>query len=273
MNEPFVVQRPDPSHELPVVVEIPHAGLAVDPPSLAYMVAPIRSLGRDADLYVDEVFAGAAAWGATLLAAKLSRYVVDLNRARDDFDAHAAEDGPAENRPRGLLWRTTTEGEPILLRRLPKAEVARRLAVLYDPYHRTLSALIEEKKAKFGFAILLCGHSMPSTGRRGHVDVGRGRADVVPGTRGRTTASQAVVECAELAADKAGFSLKHDDPYQGGFSTTAYGRPGAGVHAIQIELARRVYMDEDALQLDPAGLARARGFAEDLVRRLGGITP
>src|SRR5262245_21657164 len=121
VKDPFIVERPDPSRELPVVVEVPHAGLMIDPPSLAYMVAPLRSLGRDADLYVDEVFAGAASWGATSPVATLSRFVVDLNRARDDYDALAAEEGPAENRPRGLLWRTTTEGEPILLKRLPRA--------------------------------------------------------------------------------------------------------------------------------------------------------
>lgn len=273
MTDPFVVQRPEPSRELPVVVEIPHAGVSIDPPSLAWMVAPIRSLGRDADLYVDEVFREAAAWGATLLVAKLSRFVVDLNRARDDYDGHSAEGGMAENRPRGLIWRTTTEGEPILLRRLPKTEVERRLELVYDPYHQTLTRLLAAKKAKFGFAILLAGHSMPSTGRRGHVDVGRGRADIVPGTRGRTSAGPEVVACAEQAAGKAGFSLKHDDPYQGGYSTAAYGRPEDGIHAIQIELARRIYMDEDALVLSPEGLGRTRGFAEDLVRRLGAVSP
>ncbi|NUO54658.1 MAG: N-formylglutamate amidohydrolase [Polyangiaceae bacterium] len=273
MTDPFVIERPDPSRELPVVVEVPHAGVSIDPPSLAYMVAPIRSLGRDADLYVDEVFRGAASWGATLLVARLSRFVVDLNRARDDYDGHSAEGGMAENRPRGLIWRTTTEGEPILLRRLPRTEVERRLELVYDPYHQTLARLLAEKKAKFGFAILLAGHSMPSTGRRGHVDVGRGRADVVPGTRGRTTAGPEVIACAEQAAEKAGFSLRHDDPYQGGYSTTAYGRPDDGVHALQIELARRVYMDEDALVLSPEGLGRTRGFAEDLVRRLGAVSP
>ncbi len=187
MIAPFSIDRPDSARELPVVVEIPHAGLSVDAPSLAFMVASLRSIGRDADLFVDQVFSGASALGATVLRAHVSRFVVDLNRARDDFDGLSVEDGTAENRPRGLVWRMTTEGEPILARRLPRGELERRLALVYDPYHRALAALVAEKKARFGFAILLCAHSMPSTGLRGHVDVGRGRAVVVPGTRGRTT--------------------------------------------------------------------------------------
>jgi len=273
MIAPFVVERPAPENETPLVVEIPHAGLSVDAPSLAFMVAPLRSLGRDADLFVDAVFEGAAALGATVVSARLSRYVLDLNRARDDFDDLAAEGGRAESRPRGLVWRTTTDGDPILVKRLPRAELERRLELLYDPYHRAVVEALDEKRARFGHAVLLCAHSMPSTGRRGHVDVGRGRADVVPGTRGKTTASAVVIGCVDAAAAAAGYSVKHDDPYQGGFSTVAYGRPGDGVHAVQIELARRIYMDEDALSLTPDGLERARSFAKSLVSSLGRVSP
>lgn len=273
MTEPFVIHRPAKARELPVVVEVPHAGLAVDPPSLAFMVAPLRSLGRDADLYVDEVFGPTQEVGATVLVAKVSRFVLDLNRARDDYDSLSVEGGRAESRPRGLVWRTTTEGEPIISRRLPPEELERRLTFLYDPYHRALTELLEEKKAKFGHVVLVCGHSMPSTGRRGHVDVGKGRADVVPGTRGRTTASASVIPCVDAVAQASGYSLKHDDPYQGGYSTGAYGRPAEDVHAVQIELARRIYMDEDALKLLPEGLARARAFAKGLVEAFATVSP
>ena len=273
MNAPFVVEAPAHEQETPVVVEIPHAGILVDAPSLAFMVAPLRSLGRDADLFVDAVFEGACALGATVVASRLSRYVLDLNRARDDFDGLSAEGGKAEGRPRGLVWRTTTDGDPILTKRLPKAELERRLELLYDPYHRAVVHALEQKKARFGYAVLLCAHSMPSTGRRGHVDVGRGRADIVPGTRGRTTASAPVIACVDDAAAAAGYSVKHDDPYQGGFSTVAYGRPAEGVHAVQVELARRIYMDEDALRLTPDGLERARTFAKSLVSSLGRVSP
>ena len=273
MTEPFVIQRPQAGREIPVVVEIPHAGLWVDPPSLAFMVAPLRSLGRDADLFVDHVFGATHEVGATVLTSRMSRFVLDLNRARDDYDGLAVDGGRAEARPRGLVWRTTTEGEPIIARRLPVAELERRLLLLYDPYHRALTELLEEKKAKFGHVVLVCAHSMPSTGRRGHVDVGKGRADVVPGTRGRTTASESIITCVDEAAATAGYSLKHDDPYQGGHATGTYGKPDRGVHAVQIELARRIYMDEDALRLIPSGLERARGFARGVVEAFGRTAP
>jgi N-formylglutamate amidohydrolase len=269
VRAPFVVERPEAGREAPVVVEVPHAGLEIDGPSAAFMLAPVRSMGRDADLYVDDIFSTAPSRGATLVRACVSRFVVDLNRAGDDVDAQSAEGGTMVNRPRGLIWRTTTDGDPILTGRLPASELARRRSLFYEPYHRELTRLLEDLRARFGFAVLLCAHSMPSTGRRGHVDVGVGRADIVPGSRGRSTAAPAVIDAVEEVALAHGYSVRHDDPYQGGFSTGFYGRPAEAWHAVQVEIARRVYMDEDSLAVEPAGLARARGFAEVLVRKLG----
>jgi N-formylglutamate amidohydrolase len=268
-HEPsFVIEQPT-GPETAVLVEVPHAGVHVDALSLATMIASLRSAGRDADLFVDDIFAGSPGLGATFLAARTSRFVVDLNRARDAFDALAVEGGQAQELPRGVVWRTTTEGERIVDAPLPRAELARRLREVYDPYHTAIAAIVAEKRARFGYAVLLCAHSMPSTGRRGHVDLGRGRADIVPGTRGRSSADGRLIDRVDAAAARAGFSIKHDDPYKGGFSTGHYGQPASGVHAIQIEMARRLYMDENRLVPSPDGMARVRAFAEDLVRALG----
>jgi N-formylglutamate amidohydrolase len=252
-----------------VVVEVPHAGLAIDPAAAAYTIAPVRSVGRDADLFVDRIYANAPALGATSLVARASRYVVDLNRGPHDVDGAAVEGAGAAPFPRGLVWRITTEGEPILARRLPRAELARRLRTIYEPYHATLRALLDDKIARFGWAVLLCGHSMPSQGRRGHADVGAVRVDVVPGSRGRTSAAPAVIDAVDAVAARHALTVRHDDPYKGGFATAHYGRPRARVHAIQIELARRLYMDEDALAIDEDGLRRVQAFADDLVSALG----
>jgi N-formylglutamate amidohydrolase len=197
--------------------------------------------------------------------------VIDLNRGAEDFDGLAVEGGPSSNLPRGLIWRTSTEGDPILPRRLSQAELERRLASVYRPYHAALAGLLARKKSRFGRAILLCGHSMPSQGRRGHVDVGVGRADVVPGTRGRTSASGPIIDTVERVAVELGFSVKHDDPYKGGFSTGHYGQPQDGTHAIQIELARRLYMDEERLCPVPERLRRAAALAAALVTALGQV--
>jgi N-formylglutamate deformylase len=271
MSEPFRVVEPDPAIETAVIVEVPHGGVAVDAASLAGMIAPARAIGRDADLFVDQLFDTAPSSGASFIAANISRYVVDLNRGPLEFDGLAVDRGGPQNLPRGLIWRIGTEGDPILSRRLSQAELERRLDFLYRPYHAALAAMIDAKRKKFGAAILLCAHSMPSQGRRGHVDVGVGRADVVPGTRGRTSAGAPVIDAVDRAARELGFSVKHDDPYKGGFSTGHYGRPSEGVHAIQVELARRLYMDEDELCVVSPGFERTKLLAQALVTTLGKI--
>lgn len=254
--------------EAPVVVEVPHAGISIDAESLAYTVAPARSIGRDADLFVDALFEDAPAEGATLLYAKASRYVVDLNRSEHDVDHDAVEGAGRSPWPRGLIWRLTTDGEPILATRLPRSELERRLNVIYRPYHHALEQLLARKRARFGFAILLCAHSMPSMPRRGHAEPAGARADIVPGTRGRTTAAGAVIDVVDKHARACGYTVRHDDPYKGGFSTGHYGNPKSAVHAVQIEIARRLYMDESALRADTQGFRAVREFARTLVSRL-----
>jgi N-formylglutamate deformylase len=253
----------------PVIVEVPHAGLSVDPESMATLIAPTQSLGRDADLFVDELYADAPDVGATLLVSHVSRYVCDLNRAETDVDPLTVEGGAARSAPHGVIWRVTTDNRPALLRPLPFAELERRLVRIYRPYHQTLQALLAERVAEFGFAILLCGHSMPSRGREGHIDPGRERADVVPGSRGRSTCADSVLRLVDRNAAAFRLSVAHDEPYRGGFSTSHYGRPRDRVHAIQIELARRLYMDEQALTKKPREFENLRTFCRTVTQALG----
>jgi N-formylglutamate amidohydrolase len=266
----FIVEAPR-SRSTPVVVEVPHAGLEVDAEVLATLAASARALGADADLYVNELYADAPDVGATLIAARSSRYVCDLNRAESDVDPLAVEGGGARSSPHGFIWRTTTDGRPALLGPLTTAEYQRRLERYYRPYHQRLAELIEERRREHGFAVLLCAHSMPSRGRDGHDDAGVERADIVPGTRARTTTGPAVIELVERLAAKQGFRVRHDEPYRGGFTTAHHGRPRERVHAIQIELARRLYMDERSLARKPAEFARLRGFCQNLVEELGSL--
>lgn len=265
--EPFAVVEPR-AGESPLVVEVPHAGLWIDPESLATMIAPARSIGRDADLHVDQLFQDAPDEGATLITASTSRYVIDLNRSETDVDEHAVEGGGRTPCSRGLIWRLTTDGDPILLGRLPRSELERRLEQVYRPYHRALQGLLARKVARFGFAVLLCAHSMPSRGRGGHADAESYRADLVPGTRGRTSAAGVVIDRVDAHGRALKWTIRHDDPYRGGFSTAHYGKPAEGVHAVQIEIARRRYIDESTLRIDPQGFATVREFARTLVARL-----
>ena len=139
----FELVRPqgDPG---PVVVEVPHAGLAVPEQVADELLAPKDALMRDADPWVDELFADAPQVGATLLCAKVSRYVVDLNRAATDVDPLSVLRGPRVPRPggRGVIWRIATDGAPVLRRPLSAERYAKRIELFYTPYHTQLRLLL-----------------------------------------------------------------------------------------------------------------------------------
>ncbi|HEY4013684.1 MAG TPA: N-formylglutamate amidohydrolase [Polyangiaceae bacterium] len=289
---PFELLEPT-GPETPVVVEVPHAGLELPAPFLEPLAAPARALARDADLYVDTLYADAPAEGASLLFARTSRYVVDLNRAEGDVDSEVVEGARADVRMHhGLVWRTTSEGEPALMRKLRPAELEERLELVWRPYHRALAAIIARKRERFGMAVLIAAHSMPSVERNGaresapassprsrngpasaearRAEESRARADVVPGTRGRRSADARFIDAVEAHAAARGWTVRHDDPYAGGFTTQHYGRPATGIHAVQVELARRLYLDEASLRPND-NFVRARAWCRELVARLGRV--
>jgi N-formylglutamate amidohydrolase len=266
MRAPF--ERIDPTGpETPVIVEVPHAGLEMAAPYLEPLAAPARAIARDADLYVDSLYADAAAMGATMLVARASRYVIDLNRSEVDFDGEVVEGGRPDVRlHHGLVWRTTSDGERALSRRLSPAELHERLEDVWRPYHRALSEMVNRKRERFGVAVILAAHSMPSVERTTRAGANGGaataahdgggggsggadrRADVVPGTRGRRSAGTHFIDAVEAHARQHGWTVRHDDPYAGGYTTQHYGRPSDRVHAVQVELARRLYLDEASLR-------------------------
>ncbi len=263
--------RADPASETAVVVEVPHAGREVPADVRAQLLVGDGVILRDSDLHVDRLYASAPAHGATLLTSRLSRYVVDLNRAPDDVDRQTVRDHPAPRptQSRGVVWRTTTEGKPALREPITFVELERRLALYHAPYHAALEAEVARKKARFGHVVLVSGHSMPSSGKGGREK----RADVVPGSRGRTSAGRLVIDLVERHFLENGLTVKHDDPYRGGWSTQRYGRPLEGVHAIQIELSRAIYADEATATLVPEGVARVERVLGGLLDALGSMVP
>ena len=264
-------QAPREQQELPLLVEVPHASVVVPDSVKSELAAPPDALMRDADIYVDELYANAPSLGAALLCSRVSRYVVDLNRAQDDVDSATVSDHPAPvgAQPRGVVWRATTDGRPVLTRPLTFEALRRRLGRFYVPYHEALRQTLNDLRARFGHAILLAGHSMPSRGRSLHIDAGDRRADIVPGTQGRTTADARVIDLVSEHFKQAGLSVRHDDPYKGGFATTHYGRPHDGLHAIQIEINRALYVDEDTFERRPKDFARLQVLLDELVVKLG----
>jgi N-formylglutamate deformylase len=281
----------EPTREAtPLIVEVPHAGLNVPPHVLSELMAPARAIARDADLFVDELYQDAPALGATLLLARHSRYVLDLNRAESDIDAQSVASGPSRHSPRGVVWRVTTEGDRALATPLSRDSFEERLRDVYRPYHAMLADLIRRKKERFGVALVLAAHSMPSydggpkaalgawgfggyaagtRGPGGYPAGARLRADVVPGTQGRTSCGAKFIEVIEAHARQAALSLAHDDPYRGGFTTQSYGRPQENVHVVQVELSRRLYMDELNLRRRPGRFEATRAWCSELVAKLG----
>jgi N-formylglutamate amidohydrolase len=257
-----------------VLVEVPHAGLIIPDALRDEILASRETLQRDADLHVDELYRLAPNAGAALLTARLSRYVVDLNRAPDDVDLEPSHgfSGLRGAQPRGVVWRVTTEGRPVLRRALDSRAVQQRLRLYHEPYHVRLRQELAAIRQRFGFAILVAGHSMPSSVRRNAREIER-RADVVPGTLGRSSAGSEVIELVDQHFREAGLTVRHDEPYRGGFTTAHYGRPAEGLHAIQIELNRALYMDELTCAPKPGEFERLQELLENLIRRLGELSP
>lgn len=257
-----------------VLVEVPHAGTAI-PSALRDEILPQDdSVLRDADLFVDRLYEGAPSRGAALLCARWSRYVVDLNRAPDDVDLETVFDHPTPRRiqPRGVVWRVTAEGRPLLKAPLDYARLRERLSLYHEPYHRQLREELRRIRAQFGHVTLLAAHSMPSAVRRGQREVER-RADVVPGSLGRTSAHPAIINLVEQHFRAAGLSVRHDDPYRGGYTTANYGRPAEAQHAIQIELNRALYMDERTCEPKPGNFEQLQELLGTLVAHLGALRP
>lgn len=256
---PFELTEPI-TGETPVVVEVPHASVRLDPASMALCLAPVREVAVDADLYVDELMADAPLEGASLIVSRWSRYVVDLNRDEDDVDERAVQGGASKIRPWGLLWCETTSGVEALRGPVSRDELTRRLDWLYRPYHAALDALVKRKRQRFGRVVVLSAHSMPSLGVA---------ADVVMGTLRGTTAASGLVDLVEQEARSFGWRVAHDDPYAGGATTRRHGNPQAATHAIQIELSRRLYMEEGTLGKRTDGFSLARAFCRRLVAKVG----
>jgi N-formylglutamate amidohydrolase len=255
----------------PVLVEVPHSGLQVPPEIESEIDTTPLAVLRDSDIYVDQLYQRAPEHGATMLVSRVSRYVVDLNRGPEEVDSAAVPRHPrARHIPaRGVVWRARTDGTPLLRAPLTIEQFTRRLALFYEPYHQTLRDVAARMREEHGRVVILAAHSMPSAGRR---MLGGGeirRADVVPGTRGRSTADGRIIDLIDSHFRQAGLSVKHDDPYRGGWTTSSYGAPKRGQHAVQIELNRALYVDERSSEIKKNDFAQLQTVLDQLVGKLG----
>jgi N-formylglutamate amidohydrolase len=272
-TSPFSLRTPDAAPSTPVVVSVPHAGVGTD--EFADVLSPALDVRCDADLHVDRLYrVGTDGAPETCVAARLSRFVCDLNRHPDDVSREAVPEhhAPRNTDQRGFIWAVTTAGVPALARPLSLAEWRAR-AAYHAAYHGAIVAALQRAKEHFGFAILVDGHSMPSRGRSGHKDPGRTRADVVPGDRDGTSCAPSLSRLVGDHFASRGYSVAFNDPYKGGFITTDHGRPAEGIHAIQIELRRDLYMNETTYDLVEPGFTRLSDSLKELLDRLASFRP
>jgi N-formylglutamate deformylase len=254
----------------PVVVSVPHAGVEVA--HFAPALAPSLDVRCDADLFVDELYAGSPR--GAFIHANLSRFVCDLNRDAEDVSPRTVPSHPTARNldGRGFIWEVTTRGAPALARPLSLEEWLERQAI-HAQYHQTIASALERARARFGYAILVDGHSMPSVGHMGHADPGRPRADIVPGDRVGQSCSPALSQLVGDFFRSHNFSVAFNEPYRGGFITAHHGKPAAGVHAIQIEMRRDLYMNETTFARVPEKMQRLKTVLHDLLRALDAFDP
>ena len=269
MTKYFQITRPV-DNAIPVVVDIPHAGEWIPPAVEDEMTLGSRPPRRDLDLYTDIIYGGAADGGATLIQSRVSRYVIDLNRAADDVSSEAVDGAEAINQPgyyreRGVVWRTATDGTPVIARPMTAEAYARRIDLFWKPYHEALAAEIERVRNEFGYCILVDGHSMPSLGRRAT----NRRADVVPGDLDGQSCSRFLLRTVIRHYRQLGYSVRPNNPYKGGWITRTYGEPSRGVHAIQIEVNRDLYMNERTFRIRDEGISKLTDACTSLIERLG----
>jgi N-formylglutamate amidohydrolase len=144
----------------------------------------------------------------------------------------------------GSIPKVVAVGLEIYCRRLSFAEAAARLDACYRPYHGELRRLIKQTREVFGECLLVDAHSMPSAGLTCRDDPSFGPIDIVLGDNHGKAADRRYVEAARAYLVDRGYAVALNDPYPGGHVTKAYGMPTAGVHALQVEVNRSLYMDE-----------------------------
>ncbi|MES2667767.1 MAG: N-formylglutamate amidohydrolase [Pseudomonadota bacterium] len=259
----------------PVIFASPHSGREYPADFLRQSLLDATAIRSSEDAFVDRLFDMAPDLGAPLLAARVPRAYIDLNRAADELDP-ALIDGIARSphNPRissglGVIPRVVAGARAIYHGKLTQAEVADRITRHWHPYHTALQGLIGESCAGFGQAVLIDCHSMPHEAIESHVRPGHPRPEVVLGDRFGAAASREVMTHVEAAFRNAGLRVVRNAPFAGAYIAQAYGRPAKGQHVVQVEIDRALYMDEARVEPRP-DFAVFRGLMAGVVAEITG---
>ncbi len=264
---------------IPLVFSSPHSGSDYPDDFVARSRLDPTSLRRSEDSFVDEIFRAAPDCGAPLLRARFPRAYVDVNREPFELDPTMFDEALPEfvntHSPRiaaglGTIAKVVANGIDIYRGKLTFAEVEARIRDCYYPYHAALRSLIDSTREKFGYCIVIDCHSMPSFSTMMGAPDDRNRLDFVLGDHHGESCGAAITGSAAAVLRACGYRVGLNKPYAGGFITTHYGHPAEGVHVLQIEISRDIYMDEASLRRGP-GLPRLAGEMRALIQRLGAL--
>lgn len=268
---PFTLRQPK-RRAVPLVFVSAHSGADYPASFLAESRLDPLTLRRSEDSFMDELFAAAPSFGAPLLSATFPRAFCDPNREKWELDPAMFQEPLPEwvntgsarvHAGLGTIARVVASGESIYRDKLRFAEAVLRVQTYWQPFHDALTALVNSTVACFGACLLIDCHSMPAMAGRGPP------TDVVLGDAHGTACAGTLTRAVERTLNDLGFTVRRNNPYAGGYITRHYGQPRGGVHALQIEFSRALYMDEARVEKRP-GFERLRGQAAMLIERLAG---
>ncbi len=252
----------------PLLISVPHAGTGL-PEGLPGRLSETARALPDTDWFVDRLYEFAMRQGSSMLIAKASRLVVDLNRPSDDQPLYTGQETRLMT---GVVPMQCFSGEAVYL---PGAEpsgteIAERLIEYWQPYHHRLDQCLQELRQRYGYAIVLDAHSIRSElpllfdGRLPDLNLGSNQgASAAPGLIKRVT------DCLQAS----GYATVVDGRFKGGYITRHYGRPDQQIHALQLEIAQAAYMDENSARWDSSRASPLQTHLQSLVRILSQWSP
>lgn len=239
---------------VPLILSSPHSGQIYPPCLLRDVRLHPNQLRRLEDAFVDRLFDEAPSLGASFLHARFARAFVDANREAFELDAELFDEPlPAYANPNSAKAKaglgtipSRIAGQPIYRSKLSLDEVERRIRLAYWPYHHALQRLVDERRSRFRQVLLLDCHSMPSFSANGTLTSGApgGMIDFALGDRFGSSCAPTIIQRVETFLAGKGFRVARNRPYAGGYITAHYGQPDAGIHALQIEVRRGLFIDE-----------------------------
>lgn len=249
----YDLRRPD-ARTTSVVFASPNSGRDYPWTFVRKSILDEREIRSSEDAYVDRVFDRAPSFGAPFLVAGAPRAYVDLNRAADELDPAVVMDvRRATHNPRiasglGVIPRVVANGRAIYRGKLKLDEAHYRISTYWRPYHDALQFLLDQSRNLFGQAILIDCHSMPHEALDNGVPQSQPRPDVVLGDRFGAAASPEIVDRVEAAFVAVGLNVARNMPFAGAYITQHYGRPTKNQHAVQVEIDRSLYMNEQTIR-------------------------